>query len=88
LPADTLRLLQEFNTEKDARAKQFEELKAKAEDDFDGKLSMDLFGEDWNASQVYNIKDSWLASDLTDLQVLVHGRNSAHPSATTSQRCH
>ncbi|SMQ55288.1 unnamed protein product [Zymoseptoria tritici ST99CH_1A5] len=53
LPADTLRLLQEFNTEKDARAKQFEELKSKAESDFEGKLSMDFFGEDWNASQFW-----------------------------------
>jgi hypothetical protein len=49
-----LKLLQEFNSEKDARAKQFEDLKTKAEEDFDGKLSMDLFGEDWNASQVYD----------------------------------
>ncbi|KAK4549131.1 hypothetical protein LTR36_007588 [Oleoguttula mirabilis] len=56
LPADTLLLLQAFATEKDARAKQFEDLKAKAEHDFDdgnGKLSMDLFGEDWNQSQFW-----------------------------------
>lgn len=54
LPADTLRLLQDFAAEKDARAKQFEDLKVQAEDDFrnsKGQLSMDLFGEDWNASQ-------------------------------------
>lgn len=57
MPADTLKLLEEFNTEKDARAKQFEDLKTVSEDVFrasgDGKLSMDLFGEDWNASQFW-----------------------------------
>ncbi|KAH9819839.1 Protein-lysine N-methyltransferase EFM5 [Teratosphaeria destructans] len=55
LPADTLALLQEFQLEKDARAKQFEDLKAKAEEAFDknDELSMDLFGEDWNASQFW-----------------------------------
>lgn len=56
LPADTLKLLQDFQLEKDARAKQFEDLKAQAENEFDktdGKLSMDLFGEDWNASQFW-----------------------------------
>ncbi|KAF2169594.1 hypothetical protein M409DRAFT_52125 [Zasmidium cellare ATCC 36951] len=57
LPADTLALLEEFNREKDARAKQFEDLKTQSEDVFkatgDGKLSMDLFGEDWNVSQFW-----------------------------------
>lgn len=28
-------------------------MKAQAEDDFDGKLSMDAFTEDWNASQFW-----------------------------------
>lgn len=50
LSADTLKMLQEFNTEKDERNKQFQALKAKSENE--SKLSMDLFGEDWNASQV------------------------------------
>ncbi|EME40334.1 hypothetical protein DOTSEDRAFT_159137 [Dothistroma septosporum NZE10] len=58
LSADTLAVLQEFNLEKDAKAKKFEDLKAQAEADFEGaaengKLSMDLFGEDWNASQFW-----------------------------------
>ncbi|KAK3677433.1 Protein-lysine N-methyltransferase efm5 [Recurvomyces mirabilis] len=58
LSADTLGLLQDFLSEKDAKAKQFEELKAKAEEDFekdgqDGKLSMALFDEDWQASQFW-----------------------------------
>lgn len=53
LPADTLALLKEFYGEKDTRQKQFEDLKAKAEDDFDGNLSMEAFTEDWNASQFW-----------------------------------
>ena len=56
LPADTLRLLQEFNTENDVRSKQFEDLRDQSENRFqngNGKLSMDLFGEDWNASQFW-----------------------------------
>ena len=48
LSADTLQLLADFRSEKDAREKQFEDLKQAAESKFeDGKpLSMDLFGED------------------------------------------
>lgn len=56
LPADTLQLLAQFQADRDAKAKEFEDLKAKAENDFEngsGKLSMDLFGEDWNASQFW-----------------------------------
>lgn len=53
LPADTLALLQEFNAEKDARTKHFEDLKTSAEEDFQAKLSMDAFTEDWNASQFW-----------------------------------
>jgi len=48
LPTDTLQLLADFRLEKDAREKQFEDLKQAAESKFDdGKpLSMELFGED------------------------------------------
>lgn len=53
LSGDALAALQQFYGERDERAKQFEDLKAKAEDDFDGKLSMDVFTEDWNASQFW-----------------------------------
>lgn len=71
LPADTLMLLQKFAADKDARAKQFEDLKAKAEHDFEGgngKLSMDLFGEDWNASQFWYTDETarTLARQLLD----------------------
>ncbi|CBX98452.1 hypothetical protein IAQ61_010538 [Plenodomus lingam] len=53
LSSSALDALKEFYGERDARQKQFEELKGKAEDDFDGKLSMDAFTEDWNASQFW-----------------------------------
>jgi hypothetical protein len=45
--------LKEFYGERDARQKQFENLKTQAEVDFEGKLSMDAFTEDWNASQFW-----------------------------------
>lgn len=46
LPADTLRLLQDFQTDKENQAKQFEKLRSEAEDKFEhGEISMDLFGE-------------------------------------------
>ncbi|KAI8939325.1 hypothetical protein NX059_003115 [Plenodomus lindquistii] len=53
LSGSALDALKEFYGERDARQKQFEELKGKAEDDFDGKLSMEAFTEDWNASQFW-----------------------------------
>ena len=71
LPADTLRLLQEFSAEQDSRAKKFEELKNQAENHFqhnNGKLSMDLFGEDWNVSQFWYTDETarTLAQQLLD----------------------
>jgi hypothetical protein len=56
LDPSTLALLQEFYTERDEREKQFEDLKSKAEDDFDDAskpLSMDLFTESWQDSQFW-----------------------------------
>lgn len=56
LPADTLQLLQQFNTDKEQQSKKFEDLKKQAENAYangNTKLSMDLFGEDWNASQFW-----------------------------------
>ncbi|KAI5232357.1 N-6 adenine-specific DNA methyltransferase-like protein 2 [Aureobasidium subglaciale] len=55
LDASTMALLQEFYTERDEREKQFEDLKAKAEDEFDCSkpLSMDLFTESWQDSQFW-----------------------------------
>jgi hypothetical protein len=49
-----LEALGSFYNERDAREKQFEDLKVQAEDEFDQKqLSMDAFAEDWNASQFW-----------------------------------
>ncbi|WPH04311.1 Hypothetical protein R9X50_00720000 [Acrodontium crateriforme] len=61
LPADTLKALEEFNSERDARAKHFEDLKVQSESDFrnaSGQLSMELFGEDWNQSQFWYTDDT------------------------------
>lgn len=68
LPSDTLQLLAEFQLEKDAREKQFEDLKQAAEAKFDdGKpLSMDLFGEDCTFSTRGCIFKLWpVVQDLT-----------------------
>lgn len=83
LPADTLRLLQEFNTEKDSRTKKFEALRDQAEDDFQnssGKLSMDMFGEDWNASQFWYTDQT--AQRLAEQ--LLHGANEDSSIAVVS----
>lgn len=53
LSAGALDALKEFYGERDTRQKQFEDLKTQAENDFEGKLSMDAFTEDWNASQFW-----------------------------------
>lgn len=68
LAPDTLRLLQEFTAEKEAHQKTFEAIKSRSEAAFEDMqngntesaangsntdLSMDLFTEDWNASQFW-----------------------------------
>lgn len=67
LSSHALDALKEFYTERDTRAKQFEQLKAEAEDRAAAgagapgtggsalkyPLSMDMFGEDWNESQFW-----------------------------------
>lgn len=52
LPADTIAALQEFYTERELSAKRFEELKAGLEER-PQILSMNMFMEDWNASQFW-----------------------------------
>lgn len=68
LPADLLSMLEDFNAEKDARTKHFEDLKTSAEHNFQAKLSMDAFGEDWNVSQFWYTDSTAraLASQLLD----------------------
>lgn len=54
LTGDTLMALQEFYTERDEREKRFEDLKAAMEEQgHQSQLSMDMFSEDWNASQFW-----------------------------------
>ena len=57
LSTSTLDALKEFYADRDARQKQFEDLKAVAEEDASsgpGKtLSIDAFAENWNESQFW-----------------------------------
>lgn len=80
LSGSALAALQEFYTERDDRQKRFEELKSAAEDRHSkARLSMELFTEDWNASQF------WVGSERrgplgTLLIQLVQRRDSHHTS--------
>lgn len=57
LSGSALDALKEFYADRDARQKQFEELKAQVEGEFDETaqkpLSMEAFTEDWNSSQFW-----------------------------------
>ncbi|CRK35971.1 hypothetical protein BN1723_018599, partial [Verticillium longisporum] len=55
LSSHALAALAEFNAEKDAHQKRFEELNAKAEENAarNVPLSMSVFEEDWNKSQFW-----------------------------------
>ncbi|KAI9773463.1 MAG: hypothetical protein M1840_007680 [Geoglossum simile] len=54
LSKSTLEALSQFYNERDDRQKQFEGLKAQAAEDADfSSISMELFAEDWNASQFW-----------------------------------
>ncbi|KAF1817667.1 hypothetical protein P152DRAFT_454240 [Eremomyces bilateralis CBS 781.70] len=55
LPAATLALLEQFYDDREAQEARFEDLKTKSELKFDkdNPLSMELFTEDWNASQFW-----------------------------------
>jgi hypothetical protein len=54
LSGSTLDALKEFYADRDARLKQFEDLKAGAEENASERiLSMDAFAEDWNESQFW-----------------------------------
>ncbi|KAJ1951014.1 Protein-lysine N-methyltransferase efm5 [Linderina macrospora] len=67
LSADTLAALQSFMAEKQAIDDKFEQLKGKAEQDFDTKqleITMDMFQEDWQLSQFWY--DDTTANFLAD----------------------
>ncbi|KAI9868420.1 MAG: hypothetical protein M1813_005863 [Trichoglossum hirsutum] len=69
LSKDTLEALRQFYSEQDDRQKQFEDLNAQATEDADlSSISMDLFAEDWNASQFWYDDEtaSILASQLLE----------------------
>ena len=54
LSKDALAALQEFYNDRDVQQKRFEELKLATESHLQPKLlSMDMFTEDWNASQFW-----------------------------------
>ena len=57
LSSHALDALKDFYADRDARAKQFEQLKAVSEEEASGRaqqpLSMDAFTEDWNESQFW-----------------------------------
>jgi hypothetical protein len=55
LSSSTLDALKEFYADRDARLKQFEELKTVAEQNAERgvPLTMDAFAEDWNESQFW-----------------------------------
>nr|POE98318.1 protein-lysine n-methyltransferase efm5 [Quercus suber] len=81
LPADTLAALQAFRSEQSAREKQFLDLKTHAENKFqNAKLSMDLFGEDWNQSQFWYTDDT----ARTLAKQLLHGADGSSAIAIVS----
>lgn len=63
LSGDALAALQAFYSERDAREKQFQELKAQAEDEEGERklLSMDAFTENWQDSQFWVRRCSYLS---------------------------
>jgi hypothetical protein len=53
LSGDALAALQSFLAEKEEAERKFEELKAKAEADFEVKVDIDVFEEDYQLSQFW-----------------------------------
>ena len=54
LHGDTVAALQEFYSERTSREQRFQDLKHDVEQKIlQGQLSMDMFSEDWNASQFW-----------------------------------
>ena len=66
LHRDTLAALQEFYCEREVQEKRFQDLKSDIEQkSSQAQLSMDLFSEDWNASQF------WVCRRYLELSSLV-----------------
>jgi hypothetical protein len=69
LSSSTLDALKEFYADRDARLKQFEDLKTVAEENAERgvPLTMDVFAEDWNESQFWvclsSVEQTWLNVD-------------------------
>jgi 16S rRNA G966 N2-methylase RsmD len=82
LSAGALAALKDFYSDKDTRQKAFEDLKAQAEDEFDGgkPLSMEAFTEDWNSSQFWYNDDT--ATKLA--KQLLHGASGQTKIAVVS----
>lgn len=80
LSADTLRILAEFQDERAAQVRRFEELKEVAESQHAESYTMDLFDEDWNASQF------WYTDKTADLlaKQLLNGADSHSAIAVVS----
>lgn len=53
LPSDTLAILQSFMAEKEESERKFAELQRKAEQDFDLRVEIDAFEEDYQMSQFW-----------------------------------
>ncbi|MCJ1373766.1 hypothetical protein MMC20_004995 [Loxospora ochrophaea] len=68
LSSDTMAALQEFYIDRDTREQKFEDLKASAEKLSGKPFSMEMFTEDWNASQFWYSDEtsSALAKQLLD----------------------
>jgi len=82
LSGSALDALKEFYADRDARQKQFEDLKAHAESDAAGQtsLTMDAFAENWNESQFWYSQDT--ATKLA--QELLHESNGNTTIAVVS----
>ena len=68
LSGDTLAALQEFYNDRDSQDKRFQRLKLAADSNSQQVLSMDMFTEDWNASQFWVRK----SDDFNDFSMLGH----------------
>jgi len=82
LPSDTLAVLQDFYSDRESREKSFQDLKLEIEDEGShAQLSMDMFSEDWNASQFWVYNHGCRTSSPIDALSIVMKRPSRWPSS-------